>query len=187
MSSEIKYVEYAKLDQHSREHLYRHKVLLPGPVIGAFALAVLGWWGFAAWSPFADHMSDAVKALGASVLVVLVLLTGISIVITFLALSENEPRIIFFMHYINEKELPYGFEKKYIKEPEYQTVLADYMRGLEIDSLYPLNELLDEKYKLEEKTFTRPKSDIVKVQTEALEAYISGLKEVKKNGGSISK
>lgn len=82
----------------------------------------------------------------ASVLLIVALL---SLLFTFFKCVESN-WYVYTKRYTHQKKVPGFFEKKYINEPEYQTILQEYMfKNVDLgDKMRDLNELLYERAEL---------------------------------------
>lgn len=178
--SKIKFANYKRFDDKERTcSLYRHKVWLPSYFPNALTITLPSYYGVIQWAPFADGNSVWVQFLGVISILWLILATLATLFFLACGVFESEPRAFGLFHRFGEKPLPEGFDYNFINEPEYQSVLQDHMDGQDIGDLTELNRLIGEKIKLEGST-SAPKSDIVKIQVEALDTYVKALKEIKK-------
>lgn len=172
----MKNIRVGKYDDH-HDALYTRSVRVPEKILVQMilsALGVSGALGFLAWSintwpdeqPLLIGITSIVGVIAALPLAILLAMNICETI-------ERKFRNLTKRKLLDPCLVPPGFKSRFIDTPEYQRVLAEWMEGNDIDPLYPLNDLLEEKIKFEQKLLMKThKSEIVKTEVESLKAYL---------------
>lgn len=182
--TKFKYTSYKRFYDKTRTHsLYSHRVWLPSYFPNCLTVTLASYYGVSQWAPFAEGAPDWMIILAVLVTMWLIATTLLTLFFLGCGVFDKEARAWGLFHLFNEKPVPVGFNPDYVNEPEYQSVLKEHFAGKDIGDLTKLNKLIAEKIELTG-TINAPKSDIVKLETEALETYVEALRGIKNDSSN---
>lgn len=182
--TKFKYTSYKRFDDKTRTHsLYSHRVWLPSYFPNCLTVTLASYYGMFEWAPLAADTSNWVFFLGIIGVMWLIATTLLTLFFLGCGVFDQEARAWGMFYLFNEKPVPVGFNPDYINEPEYKSVLEEHFAGKDIGDLTKLNKLIAEKIELTGTT-NRPKSDIVKLEAEALETYVEALRGIKNDSSN---
>lgn len=173
----MKKIRVGKYDDH-HDALYTRSVWVPSKTTIQMLLSSLGTSGLLGYFSWAvDTYPKEPPALIAVSAISGLIVSAAGLVFLFIKAiqvsSEGGFRKLIHRKLLDPCLVPPGFKSRFIDTPEYQRVLAEWMEGNEIDPLYPLNDLLEEKINFEQKLLMKThKSEIVKTEVESLKAYL---------------
>lgn len=177
----VHYGTYHNIDGRKRELLYRRKIYVPGIASVLIVASVINFMASYHISDLSKPVETTEDIVGVVTSVAGIAFAVFAILLVALTPSNFTRRSIFQEVFIGAKNLPSGFESKFIDHPDYQKALEEHMSGKIIGSLTALNN----EIRNDDDFSGRERSNVVEQILQRREIARKSVQEVKSVGGIV--